>query len=230
MTARDGFPRDMDRFALDAGTAERLVAGAVDVADAPPAYRGVARTLQALREVPDSPELFGEQAAVERIAAAVVLERPSRRARRSRRTSLRAIRFATAAVVSCGMFLAGGLASVGALPEPAQNAASAVLGKVGISVPTGGDDPTVDAPPTTTPGPAEPPTTPGGQSNPGASVPDVTAPPPRDLKSTSPPGNDRGDVDGKPDGGTGPEPAKGQGNPDSPNGAPKGAGGKDHDR
>ncbi len=179
MTARDGFPRDMDRFALDAGTAERLVAGAVDVADAPPAYRGVARTLQALREAPDSPELFGEPAAVERDR-----RRGCARANLSSGTTLstdlfaRAIRFATAAVVSCGMFLAGGLASVGALPEPAQNAASAVLGKVGISVPTGGDDPAVDAPPITTAGLAPPHTTSPGHSSPSPAGPDVTAPRP----------------------------------------------------
>jgi hypothetical protein len=227
MTARDGFPRDMDRFALDAGTAERLVAGAVGVADAPPAYRGVARTLQALREAPDGPELFGEPAAVERIAAAVVLERPSRRVRRSRRTSLRAIRFATAAVVSCGLFLAGGLASVGALPEPAQNAASTVLGKVGISVPTGGDDPAVDAPPTTTSGPVPPHTTSPGQSSPGPAGPDVTAPPP-DASNPTPPGTGQGGDDGAPPRGNLPEAPKGQEKTDSPKGSPEGAGGDGH--
>jgi hypothetical protein len=228
MTARDGFSRDMDRFALDAGTAERLVTGAVDVADAPPAYRGVARTLQALREAPDRPEPFGEPAAVERIEAAVLLERRTRRARRSRRTSSRAVRLTTAAVVSCGLFFAGGLASVGALPEPAQNAASAVLSKVGIWVP-GGDDPAGDAPPTTISGPAPSSAPTPGLSSPSAPAPNVAATPP-DPSSSTPPGNDRGDADDTPDGGTGLQPEKGRGNPHSPDGAPKGAGEKDHDR
>jgi hypothetical protein len=229
MTAENGFSRDMDRLALDAGTAERLVTGAVEVSDAPPAYRGVARTLQALREAPDGLELFGEPAAVERIAAAVVLERPSRRARRSRRTSSRAVRFATAAVASCGLFLAGGLASVGALPEPAQNAASAVLGKVGISVPTGGDDPAVDAPPSTTSAPAPPHTTSPGQSSPGPAGPAVTAPAP-DVSSPPPPGKGQGGDDGTPARGNPPEAEKDQGKTDSPKGPSEGAGEDGHRR
>jgi hypothetical protein len=138
---------------------------------------------------------------------------------------LRAIRFATAAVVSCGMFLAGGLASVGALPEPAQNAASAVLGKVGISVPTGGDDPAVDAPPTTTSGPAPTP----GLSSPSAPAANVAAIPP-DPSNTIPPGYGQGGVDSTPARGTAPETAKGQGKTNSPKGPSEGAGGNGHGR
>ena len=41
MRPRNGFPSGMDRFALDAGTAERLVSGAVDVGDAPPLDAGL---------------------------------------------------------------------------------------------------------------------------------------------------------------------------------------------
>ena len=70
MTARDGFPRDMDSLALDANTEERLVAGVLDASDAPPGYQVVARTLRALRRTPDSLELVGRDA-VERIASAV---------------------------------------------------------------------------------------------------------------------------------------------------------------
>ncbi len=72
MSGRNGFPGDMDPFALDAGTAERLLTGVVDAGDAPPEYRAVATTLQALREPPDSSELVGEPDAVDRIAAAIV--------------------------------------------------------------------------------------------------------------------------------------------------------------
>jgi hypothetical protein len=229
MTSRDGCPRDMDRFALDAGTAERLVAGAVDAADAPPAYRGVARTLQALREAPDNTELFDEPAAVEQIAAAVALEQRASAAPRSRRRRSPVGRLAAGAVAALGLFVTGGLASAGALPEPAQNAASAVLGKVGISVPAGTVDPAGDVPPTPTssPAPSRAPTP--GLSSPSAPAPSVAATPPDPSRST-PPGNDRGDADNKPDGGTGPQPEQGRGNPHSPDGASKGAGGKDHDR
>lgn len=190
MTARDGFPRDMDPFALDAGTAERLVTGAVDVADAPPEYRAVAGTLQELREAPDRWELAGEPAAVELIAAAVVLERQPRRARRSRRSSSRVARRAAAAAVVCVLPLTGGLASAGALPEPAQNFASTVFGEVGISVPTGSQDPADDAPPATTSPPAP-------ASSPGAGVPgpDVAESPSRNS-SPKAPGNDQGDPNG----------------------------------
>jgi hypothetical protein len=229
MTARDGFSRDMDRFALDAGTAERLVTGAVDVADAPPAYRGVARTLQALREAPDNTELFDEPAAVEQIAAAVALEQRVSAASRSRRRRSPVGRLAAGAVAALGLFVTGGLASAGALPAPAQNVASEVLGAVGISVPAGTDDPAVDEPPTPTSSPAPSPAPTPGVSSPSAPAPSVAATPP-DPESPSTPGNERGDGDDKPDGGIGPEPEKGRGNSDSPNGAPKGAGEKDHDR
>jgi hypothetical protein len=211
MTAYDGLPREMEPFALDSSTAEGLVTGVVDAGDAPPEYRAVARTLQALREAADSPELFGEPAAVERIAAAVVLERRARPGRHSSGFSSRAARLAAAVVVAGGIFLSGGLASVGSLPEPAQDFASAVLDKVGISVPTGGEDPTVvDAPPTTSSSPA-----PTGA---GAPEPDVATPP--DLPSATAPGNGQGDAGGAKADGAPPNTAKADGNGKSPNGPP----------
>jgi hypothetical protein len=215
MTAQGGFPREMEPFALDPGTADGLVTGVVDAGDAPPEYRAVARTLQALREAPDSPELFGEPAAVERIAAAAVLGRRARRRTKSNGFSSRAARLA-AAVVAGGVFLSGGLASAGSLPEPAQGFASAVLGRLGISVPTGGEDPTVvDAPPTTTSSPTA--------TTSGASGPDVATPP--DLPSATAPGNGQGDVGGTKADGTPPNTAKADGNGKSPNGPPPAANG-----
>jgi hypothetical protein len=173
MTRRDGFSRGMSRFALDADTAERLMTGAVDIADAPPRYRAVARTLQVLRAAPDSWELVGEADAVEQISAAVVLERTARPIRPSRRRSPRVAVLAATAVVVCALPLVGGLASAGALPEPAQDAAAAVLGTVGISVPIGDPSHNRPAPASAVPGPpstAEP--SPGvGGSNPGAGAP-----------------------------------------------------------
>ena len=86
MTAPNGFPADMDPFALDTGTAERLVAGSLDAGDAPPEYRGVAQTLQALRQPADSAELAGAPETVERIAAAVVVARHARPEPRPKRS------------------------------------------------------------------------------------------------------------------------------------------------
>jgi hypothetical protein len=145
----------MDPLVLDAGTAERLVRGALDAGDAPPEYRAVARTVHALRADADDVGRAGESVAVERIAAVVFLyRRPrlTRRARRARRSSVRAVRFAAAAVVVGAVSVTGGFAAAGSLPKPAQNAAHAVLGTVGISVPSGGEEPAgVEEPATTTP-------------------------------------------------------------------------------
>jgi hypothetical protein len=215
MTARDGFPRDMDLFALDALTAERLVTGAVDVGDAPPGYQGVARAFQALREAPDSSELLGASAAVDRIAAAVALERRARKSRRSRRSATRVARLAAASVVACGVALTGGLAAAGALPGSAQGVASAVLSRVGISVPTGGEEKPAEqgprAPSSTSPAP---PTTAGvtpAQSGNG--------PPAEPGPASSAPG--QGDGEGQPgtrSHGTPPSTTKGIGKGQAPGG------------
>ena len=173
MTRRGGFSGDMSRFALDADAAERLMTGVVDIADAPPGDVAVARTLRALRAAPDGWELVGESDAVEQIAAAVVLERTVRPIRPARRRSLRVAVLSATAVVVCALPLVGGLASAGALPEPAQDAAAAVLGKVGISVPISDPSDNRPVPASAVPGPpstAAP--NPGvGAANPGAGAP-----------------------------------------------------------
>jgi hypothetical protein len=225
MTPSVGFPDAMDPFALDPGTAERLVTGAIDAGDAPPKYRAVARTLQALRSSPESSERAGEPAAVERIVAAVVVvqrPRPTRSARRARhaqRSRSRAARLAAVAVAAGALCLTGGFASAGSLPEPAQNAASAVLGTVGISVPTGQEPAVVEVPPAPTPAPATPPSPPtSGASQPGAgTAPAVPASP-----------TVRGN--GEPAHGTPPSDANGQGKEQSPNGSPSRDDGNDKNR
>ncbi|HEY4400979.1 MAG TPA: hypothetical protein VGO38_03005 [Acidimicrobiia bacterium] len=186
MTAGNGFPSGMDRFAVDAGTAEGLVSGAVDVGDAPPEYRAVAAVLQALREPPESSELVGGPAVAERIAATVVTARTERAATRPRRFATRT-RVAVASLVTLGLALSGSLATAGALPEPAQRVASAVLSKVGISVPSGDDEavvhrymPTTAVPKWTTVAPV--------QSNPAAVNPSAPPPVARDEDVTLPAG------------------------------------------
>jgi hypothetical protein len=213
MTDRDGFPRDMDPFALDALTAERLVTGAVDVGDAPPEYQGVATAFQALRQAPDRSELLGASAAVNRIAAAIGLERRAG-VRRSRRSATRVARLAAASVVACCLALTGGLAAVGALPESAQGVASAVLSRVGISVPTGGNEkPADDRAPASTSVPAAPPTSTSVTPPPNANG----SPPAPDPASSAPPhGNSQGDSPGTRSRGTPPSTANGKGKEQAP--------------
>jgi hypothetical protein len=195
MTAGNGFPSGMDRFALDAGTADRLLTGTVDVADAPPQYRGVAATLSALREPADLGELVSAPAAAEEIAAVVLRERTISAAHRPRRSGSRA-RVLVASMAACGIVVTGGLAAVGALPDSAQSVAAAVLRQVGITVPSGDGEPADRNPPPTTSDPI--PTTAGpvtaGPSGTSAEV----LPPPPDGSPTSPRGPVRADVRSKP--------------------------------
>jgi hypothetical protein len=142
MTARNGSHDDMDRFALDAGTAERLLTGAVEIDDAPPPYRSVVRVLHALRADPDGAELAGGPPTIDGIASAVVVEPRARAARRPPRRRARARLLAAASAVCC-VLLSGGLAAADVLPSPAQRAASAVLGQIGMSV-SNGDEETAD--------------------------------------------------------------------------------------
>lgn len=206
MSAGNGFPGDMDPFALDAGTAERLLTGVVDAGDAPPEYRAVATTLHALREPPDSSELACETDAVNRIARAIVLERRPR-AGRTRPSGRRVARLAAASIVACGVALSGGLAA-GALPESAQGVASAVLSRVGISVPTAEQQP---------PAPNSPPRAGAGTPAPSGNGP--MAPPSEPGPASSAPG--QGDGEGKPgtrSRGTLPSTAKGHGKGQAPGG------------
>ena len=218
MTPPIGIPSGMEPFALDADTAERLVAGAVDAGDAPPEYRSVAQVLHSLRSAPDGVdgvEWAGESEAVERIAAVVVRRpQPTRRSRRARRSSSRAARLAAAAVVAAAVCVTGGFASAGSLPKPAQNAASAVLGTVGISVPSSSEEPAgVQEPATTGPG-TSPPATPDPH-DPGASAPTTPASPPAPSSPAAP-----GNGNGVPAHGTPPSTAKGHGNGHAPYGSP----------
>jgi hypothetical protein len=182
MRAPDGFPHQVDPFAIDPVTAEGLLRGAVDVGDAPPEYRAVTRLFELLCEAPGSAELLGRTAAVDWISAAVLVERRPRGSRRSRRSASRRRRRVAASVLTCALVLTSGLATAGALPQSAQAVASTVLRKVGISVPTGGAKPADQQPPATSSDPAPAatgsvPSTPAGNrpgvpaSSPGASPP-----------------------------------------------------------
>jgi hypothetical protein len=212
MTDGNGYPAGMDRFALDAGTAERLGTGAVDVDDAPPEYRDVAAVLLVLGEPPESWELRGGPAVAERIAATVTEARTERSVSRSRRFASRT-RVAVASLVASGLALTGGLAAAGALPGPAQRVASVVLGEVGISVPTGDKEPAHRGAATTT-AHLNPTMASSVQSNPTAVSPSAPPPTPHEATFTAPIGS----------GQERPRTAPAEGEASSPRGTPAGNG------
>ena len=85
-----------------------------------------------------------------------------------------------AVVASIVLTLTSGLAVAGALPESAQDVASVVLGRVGISIPTGGErSPTGQEQPTG----QERPT---GHKQPTVGVPPTTAAPPSTTSEVQP--------------------------------------------
>ena len=131
------FDCEMHPVPLDLDTADRLLAGTVAPEDAPPGYANVARLLESAAAEPTADELSRETEVVAMVAAAVrssssihsvsprmfflpfALSRP---------------RIATA-FVAVSLACTAGLASAGSLPGAAQDIASSMLAKVGISVP-----------------------------------------------------------------------------------------------
>jgi hypothetical protein len=143
------FDCEMHPVPLDLDTADRLLAGTVAPEDAPPGYANVARLLESAAAAPTAGELSRETKVVAAVAAAV---RSS-----SSIQSVSPRRFfmpfalsrprMTAAFVALTLACSAGLASAGSLPSAAQDIASAMLAKVGISVPGpnehAGTDPSV---------------------------------------------------------------------------------------
>jgi len=132
--------RDRHRLALDEGTAERLLTGRLDPADAPPGYALTAAVLAAASAPPDADELAGEAAVVAFFAAAARSRPVSVRLLTPRRsrvlTKLLTIKAAAAVL---GVLVGGGVAAAatGNLPAPAQQAAHALLGGAGVPAPAG---------------------------------------------------------------------------------------------
>lgn len=137
MSLWDDFDPDMHPVALDTDTADRLLAGAIAPADAPPGYADVARLLEAVSDEA-VPEELDREAETVRIVAAVVHSSLDARSE-SPRKSLMPVALPrprmTAAVIAAALACSAGLASAGALPGAAQEVASSMLAKVGISVP-----------------------------------------------------------------------------------------------
>jgi hypothetical protein len=129
---------DYDMQPLDTNTADRLLAGAIGPEDAPPGYAELASVLRAASGETTAEEIAREAEIVAMVAAAVrssssVHPSSSRRSYMPFALSRPRISAAFVAVwLACTVI---GLASAGTLPGAAQEIASTMLAKVGISVP-----------------------------------------------------------------------------------------------
>lgn len=148
MNSRDGSSPDMNESLptpsdLDADTAERLLSGQIDAADAPPGYAGVARVLAAASANATAMEAAGEAEALAMFRSEIDEQRrvPTAAApvvsldeHRSRRVSRKAVLVGVVA----GVILAstGVAAATGDLPEPVQRVAHETLSHIGVSVPS----------------------------------------------------------------------------------------------
>ena len=133
MRAWDDFVSEMERLPLDADTADRLLAGSVLPEDAPPGYAGVASLLAAAR--PNDPASWPprEDAALESFVIAARTS-PETTTRSPRRSSLHRLKLA-ATIATVALACTTGLAFAGSLPGAAQDVASTMLAKVGVTVP-----------------------------------------------------------------------------------------------
>lgn len=147
MTPWSDLSREMEHYPLDTDTADRLLTGSIASADAPPGYEAVAAFLTAVANgcSPESPAREAETAAV---LGAVVRSSHFVPTKRSRRSFVPRLKFAAAFAIAA-LVATTGLALAGSLPGAAQDAASAMLAKVGVSVSgpnsNAGDHPNVRA-------------------------------------------------------------------------------------
>lgn len=127
------FQDEMQRLPLDEGTADRLLAGAVAPEDAPPGYAQLAVLLAANSDRSAREELPHETETVERMAAVVRSSQPET-TMRPRRSPVPRLKLA-AALATAALAGTTGLALAGSLPDAAQDIASSMLAKAGVSVP-----------------------------------------------------------------------------------------------
>jgi len=133
---------DRDPLALDQGTADRLLAGTLDPADAPPAYAGVAKVLAAAAAPPRADELAGEAEALARFAARGPAAPSGGRTRRRRPAR---VAVATAAVLAV-LSISGAVAASDVLPQTGAWLGRAVDSMVGSG--RNANTPTAVTPPT----------------------------------------------------------------------------------
>jgi hypothetical protein len=137
MTFWSDMDSDMHPLPLDSDTADRLLAGLVAPEDAPPGYGRVVRLLEVASAEASSEELAREPETVAAMKAA--LRSPVDRNVASSRRSFMPFALSrprlTAAVFAAAFAASVGMASAGSLPGAAQDVASEMLAKVGITVP-----------------------------------------------------------------------------------------------
>jgi hypothetical protein len=125
-----------DPLALDEGTAERLLAGRLDPADAPPEYVRAAIVLAAVTVPPTPDELAGEAPAVAALAAvARSSSRPPAHRRPTVISKVLSVKAAATAVIAALSVAGVASAATGTLPDPAQRAAHRMLGAAGVPGP-----------------------------------------------------------------------------------------------
>jgi hypothetical protein len=147
MTGEDGLQDEMrhlrpptdfesDPLALDEGTAERLLAGRLHPADAPPEYQRAATVLAAAAAPPSPDELAGERQAVAAFSA-VARSIPHRAAPRRQTVLTRFVSFKLAAAAVIAALSVAGVAgaATGTLPDAAQRVAHRMLGAAGVPSP-----------------------------------------------------------------------------------------------
>jgi uncharacterized membrane protein YgcG len=160
-----------DPLDLDEGTAERLLAGTLDPADAPPAYAAVAHVLAAAAAPPRPEELAGEAEALDRFRSSSPM--PPVPAGR------RLARLAVVSAVLVGLLSVGGVGfATGVLPRTGQWLNHTIQSVVGTA--PASTAPSRPGPGSSTStllgGPAAPSTTPGSVQGPSSSaVPGSTA-------------------------------------------------------
>jgi hypothetical protein len=125
------FECEMQRLPLDLDTADRLLAGHVLPADAPPGYEAVASLLNGLR-AHEEEVLWHEDTVPELVSGgrSPLLETMST----PRRSTLHRFKLAGTALAAA-LACTTGLAFAGSLPGAAQDVASSMLAKVGVTVP-----------------------------------------------------------------------------------------------
>ena len=142
MTVWGDMEYEVHPLQLDTETADRLLAGRVAPEDAPPGYGKVVRLLDAASAEVSARELGHENERVVAFSLAVRSSEPANSVS-SRRFS---VPFAlsrarvVAAAVAAALATSAGLASAGSLPGAAQDVASDMLAKLGISVPGPNDN------------------------------------------------------------------------------------------
>jgi hypothetical protein len=134
MTPSGDKERGMSRSPLDLDTIDRLLRGRVLPDDAPPGCAEVARLVEAVTADASSRELARIDETVAAMTDALGSKPSLQRATTNRTSVLLKMRIA-ALVVGVLTLSSTSLAVAGALPAPIQDAASAVLGTVGVSTP-----------------------------------------------------------------------------------------------